>query len=485
MRINYKTARFSKNNYTYRIYLIKSTNVGLNRLRKNHLRQNYPKQNLDHLFFKATIDFFFLAASVIGFGGLPWMFIIPVVTHFYGRKISFMLLSVNAFLGYIVFYCSSSPMEILISEIIQGMSQACLNCLLPIIITEYTSSSYRGVFLTIKSASFFWGLWVANAIGTFYYWKNIGILALVCSVFTLTVFVWPESPIWLATKGRYEECAASYKWLKGCDEDANKELEYLINSQKEYAKVHKVTKPKDIIINFFKTILSEDFFKPVLLCIMMMSLCHLSGKLAFNIYAIRIIKKLTDNESLAYRGMLILDGVTVLGMYIGCGLSKFLKRKTQLLVCSSLGVLFLFILSIYLYLVKLETIAENDVVSLALLVLVSLAISCGPMIMSTSIYGEIVPLRFKSAAMFVMGFYANAIMATVLKVAPFFFKTMGLHGACLFYAVSSLICIIVLYKYLPETKDKSLKEIEAYFSKQSKERVKELSVLKNPEDSKT
>lgn len=437
--------------------------------------------------FKYFYYFCFLSASVIGYGGIPWVFILPVFTEFVGRKVPFIILCVNSLVAFIVFYCSTNTTHILISEIMQGMAQTGAYTILPVIITEYTSVKYRGIFLTIKSASYFWGLWAANAIGTFYHWKNIGIFAFLCSAFTITVLIWPESPYWLATKGRYEECINSYRWLKGLDNESEEELKYLIKSQKEYRKCHDGDKKtwRFRLINFCKTTVTQEFYKPILLCILMSALCQLSGKLAFSLYAIHIIKKITDNEPMAYRGMLILDGVTVFGMYVGCVLANFLKRRTQLLVASSIGIVFLFVTSLYLYLVKLSLIGERDILSICLLILFSVTISCGPIIMSTSIYGELISLKFKSSAMFVMGLFSDALMATVLKVSPFIFKIFGIHGACLFYGISSLVCVITLYRYLPETKDKTLQEIESYFKDKQSDEDKELMNLKNDALNKT
>ncbi|XP_028027949.1 facilitated trehalose transporter Tret1-like [Bombyx mandarina] len=426
-------------------------------------------------------------SSVIGYGGIPWVFLLPVFTEFIGRKIPFIILCVNSLVAYVVFYCSTNTTHILISEIMQGMAQTGAHTILPVIITEYTSVKYRGIFLTIKSASFFWGIWASNAIGTFYYWKNIGIFAFVCSAFTVTVLIWPESPYWLATKGRFDECTASYRWLKGYDKESEEELEYLINSQKEYRKCHADDKTtwRWRLNNFGKTLLCAEFYKPVLLCMLMMSLNNLSGKIVFSMYAINIIKKITDSESIAYKGMLVLDGVTVLGMYVGCLLANFLRRRTQLLVASTLGMIFLYVISLYLYLVKQSIISENNILSIALLIMFSVTISCGPIIMTTSIYGELIPLQFKSSAMFVMGLFSDILMATVLKVSPFIFRVFGFHGACLFYGISVSICVLILFKYLPETKDKSLQEIECYFKDKSKDEMKELMDLKKSEQNKS
>lgn len=51
------------------------------------------------------------------------------------------------------------------------------------------------------------------------------------------------------------------------------------------------------------------------------------------------------------------------------------------------------------------------------------------------------------------------ILGTFLKIAPSIFKTFGLHGAFLCFGILSLVFTVLLYKYLPETKNKTLQEI--------------------------
>lgn len=344
----------------------------------------------------------------------------------------------------------------------QGFFSAAQIVISVMVLTEYISPKYRGFFLTIKSATFYWGIWTANILGTFCHWKKIGLAGIICASFTVTtVFVWPESPYWLASKQRFKECAANHRWLKGSDEESEKELEMLINTQKEYVEncqsINKST--SEIVKQFVITVRSKDFYKPLLISILTGLLLVLSGKLVCTVYAIDIIKKVTGNESTAYTGMLVLDGITVASMYIGCILSKFLKRREMLLVTSSIGVLFLYILSLYLYLIRLSVISENSSVSVCLLMLFSIAISCGPLIMSSAVYCELIPLRSRNLAVCIIALIGKLIVAVLLKIAPYIFKLFGLHGTFLFFGISSTIVIIYLYKYLPETKDKTLQEI--------------------------
>ncbi|XP_021193315.3 facilitated trehalose transporter Tret1 [Helicoverpa armigera] len=400
--------------------------------------------------------------SVYGFSGFPFVLILSMLTRFIGRKIPFIIAVLDTFAAFTVLYYSTNITHLLISEIMQGLFSASHIVITVMILTEYISPRYRGIFLTVKTATFYWGIWASNAIGTFFHWKKIPLFGMVCSLYTLiTVMTWPESPYWLASRGRFEECATSHRALKGCDEESEKELEALITSQKEYIASCSNTKLtlKERLVEVIKTMKCKEFYKPTALSLTTGCLGVLCGKLVFAVYAIDILKKITNNESTAYIAMLILDGFTVLSMYGGCILAKYIKRRTLLLVASSMGVLFLFILSLYLYLIRLNVIVENVYVSISLLVAFSIAVSCGPMTMSISVYGELIPVRSRNLSVCLVALGGKLLIGFTLKLSPTLFKTFGLHGAFLTFGLLSLFIIVLLYKYLPETKDKTLQEI--------------------------
>ncbi|XP_075975997.1 trehalose transporter 1-like protein [Anticarsia gemmatalis] len=405
-------------------------------------------------------------SSVVGYSSMPWVIILPILTRLIGRKIPFLIVTVLTLVSFIVFYCSTSATHLLISEILQGVTLASNMTVLICIITEYSSPRYRGVFMMIESSIFFWGVWIANVTGTFSHWRNIAIIAFVCCLYSLTAVIMPESPSWLAMTGRFDECAAAHHWLKGYDKESEDELKNLIRSQKEYLKkcaARKKSKTCCRIDVIKETLTTKGFYLPLLLSMAVMSLYHFSGKLVCSMYAIDLISAITDNESAAYTGMLILDAVTILGMQIGCVLSKLVNRRTLLLSSSFVGILFLFIISLYLYLIRISAVAENKIVSIVLLTLFSVSITCGPMIMPSTIFGEIIFLRYKSSSLLILTLFSELLMATVLKLSPHIFRVLTLPGAFLFYGLSASVFAIILYKYLPETKDKTLQEIENYF----------------------
>ncbi|CAH2240690.1 jg6644 [Pararge aegeria aegeria] len=402
-------------------------------------------------------------SSISAYSAIPWAFILPLLAFRFGRKNVLFFISVNVLVGNIIFYCSKSVLELVISQVLQGALAASITTITIMVMSEYTSPEYRGVLLAVKSATFYWGVWTSNAIGTFYHWKNIGIVVFVCGIYNLSSICYRESPYWLATRGRFDECAKAHRWLKGTDLDSEDELRKLILSQQEHlenkAKLNKADKLRKHI-KIFNIIQCKSFYKPFVYSILPICLFHFSGKIAYTVYAIDIIKKITSSEDTAYEGMLIMDAVTVLGMYLGCGLAKFTRRRTQLLAFSCIGIGFLYILSSYLYLIKLNVLTENKYISLFLLMAFSISISGGPIILSACCSAELSPLRYRSYFLCCLSSFNSILLSSTVKFSPFIFKTFGLHGAFLFYAISASVFIILVYKYMPETKDQTIQEIQ-------------------------
>ncbi|XP_045765834.1 facilitated trehalose transporter Tret1-2 homolog [Maniola jurtina] len=403
-------------------------------------------------------------SSASAYSAIPWAVIWPMVAYRYGRKIPLILVSVNVLIGNIIFYCSTSITELIFSQATLGMLVGSTLPITVMVMSEYTSPQYRGIFLTFKGATFYWGIWVSNVMGTFFHWRNISFLVFICGIYNLiSCIFYYESPYWLATNGHFDESAKVHRWLKGTDENSEEELRKLILSQKEH--LNTKTRFNEQVkysrsIKILNIIRYEGFYKPLAYACLPMFLSNLSGKVACAVYAIDILKKITSSERMAYQGMLILDAVTVAGMYLGCALSKTVTRRKQLVSFSLTGVVFLYILSVYLYMIKYNVICENNIITLFLLMGYTISISCGPMILATSCSAELSPLRYRSYFVCCFGILCTIVFATTLKISPLVFRLCGTHGAFLFYAVSTSVFICLIYKYLPETKDRTIQEIQ-------------------------
>ncbi|XP_013196109.2 facilitated trehalose transporter Tret1 isoform X1 [Amyelois transitella] len=435
------------------------------------LRKEYNETSMIDIHLESWLS------SAMLFGGIPWVFILTILVYAIGRKKTFLIISITSLIGFIIVYFGASITYIFIYQVIQGplaVSQMTTSFLV-----EYISPKYRGVFCTVQVGTMFWGIWVSNAIGTFSHWSNIILVGIICALYNvINVFLWPESPYWLSIKGRFTKCIESHRWLKGIDERSEKELADLLKINKDTTKLN-ATFIREHTREFFKVILLPEVYKPSALCLLTISMYHLSGKVVYTIYSLTVIKKITGNESTAYIGMLILDGITVASLYSGSFLTLILTRRMLLLSTSLLTSLFLLSLSLYAYLIKSSLIFENVFVTITLLTLFSSVVSVGPLCINGILIGELMPLKSRSVFVFIFTLYGKCLVAIMIKVSPYLFKYLDLHGSFLFYGIAMFVCLCLTYKYLPETKDKTLIEISENFKRTegSFEEVKELMLI--------
>ncbi|MEM6698822.1 MAG: MFS transporter [Bacteroidota bacterium] len=77
------------------------------------------------------------------------------------------------------------------------------------------------------------------------------------------------------------------------------------------------------------------------------------------------------------------------------------------------------------------------------------------------IFSEIFPISVRGVAIPVFAFITSAVSWLIQQFFPWQLTNMGIRDIFLFYAITSAIGLIALFKFLPETKNKTIEEIEA------------------------
>jgi len=93
-----------------------------------------------------------------------------------------------------------------------------------------------------------------------------------------------------------------------------------------------------------------------------------------------------------------------------------------------------------------------------LLYVASFAISLGPVMWT--LFSEIFPSKIKGIAISVVGFFNSLISFSVTQIFPWELSNLGPTATFAIYALLSFIAILFVYKYVIETKGKTLEELE-------------------------
>jgi MFS family permease len=94
-----------------------------------------------------------------------------------------------------------------------------------------------------------------------------------------------------------------------------------------------------------------------------------------------------------------------------------------------------------------------------LMFVASFAISMGPVMWT--LLSEIFPNKLRGLAISIMGFWNSIVSFSVATIFPAQLEFMGSSYTYLIYSFFGLLTLIFVWRFVPETKGKSLEELEA------------------------
>lgn len=264
----------------------------------------------------------------------------------------------------------------------------------------------------------------------------------------------PESPSYLAAKGRYEECRVAFRWLRGFEDE--KELEDLICTREELGKVQTKTYFRKLLLITKK----KEFYKPILIMLHVSLTMLLCGSIVFTTYATVVIGLILGPTANAFFWMVFLDGQRTLLNAITVFVMDRFQRRTMLFSIGCISVVAHISIAIYVYLRNNGFVEGSLWIPVLLLNLQFFAIAVGLVPIHAVIAGEIFPLQYRSIAGSINVFTQSIITFIVLKSFPFFIDNFEIHGVYVLYGSILLYALVVNWFLLPETKGKTLLEIE-------------------------
>ncbi len=273
--------------------------------------------------------------------------------------------------------------------------------------------------------------------------------ALPASLLLLMMFVVPETPRFLATKGKRDKALAVLTRVNG-QAEAQKELKEI-----EYAIAQKAGGIRMLFQPGLKVVL--------VIGVALAVLQQVTGINVFLYYAPEIFKKLGTGTETALLQTVVIGAVNLLFTVIAIWSVDKLGRK-PLMIAGSCG---MGVCLVAMGLIAYYQSTQLWVLAFVLGYIACFALSVGPV--TWVILSEIFPTRIRGRAM--------AIATACLWISNFFvsltFPMMDgndylvntfHHGFPFFvYAAFCLVTIVVVWRWVPETKGRTLEEIEGYW----------------------
>ncbi|OPC01221.1 MFS transporter [Elizabethkingia ursingii] len=345
-------------------------------------------------------------------------------------------------------------------RIIGGMGIGIASMLSPMYISEMAPASVRGRLISVFQLGIVTGILViyfVNAyiagihneawnISTGWRWMfGSGIIPSV--IFILLLLTVPESPRWLASQKKQSEALAILSQING-NTAAQQELDSINESLKDEAPFS------------LASLKGSKLKKALITGILLAVFSQFTGINAIMYYAPEIFKSTGTGTDSAFIQTILVGVINVVFTLVAIKYVDSWGRKKLLLTGISGMTVCLFIVGLAFY-----TQQQGYLVLIAILGYIAFfAMSLGPL--TFVVIAEIFPTKSRATAMSIATFFLWLAVFLVSQTFPILIGSIGSAYTFWLYTLISVLAFLFIRKSIPETKGKTLEEIEASWTKE-------------------
>ncbi len=412
-----------------------------------------PSMIAEGVLTKTEGAWFAAATAVGGLTGIPiggW-----AVNHI-GRQNTMFLCCFPFVIAWIIILSAESSFQLVAGRVFTGMSSGAASIAVPLYISEVAARHLRGKLSALQSVGTTSGILSVYVLGLFLPWRWLAIVSTLPPVLlVMCTYFLPETPRYLLIKHRRGDALNVLGWLHALPINSDivqlecRNIQTAIDSEKE-----------DISWASFR---SPTLVKPLRICMMVMF---------FHIFCgINVVVFYTQSlfEEAGFKGKagipaVILAAVKMMVTCIATSIIDWVGRKK---LFATGGVIMSFsctTFGLYFYLTdnKLVTV-DISWLSLGSILIYITAFSLGWNSIPSLIMSELFPAKARGKACTIVG--AVGWSSSFLVTVSFFHmqELLGLDGIFWVFGCVCMSGAVYVMLYLPETKDKSLEEIQHFF----------------------
>jgi SP family galactose:H+ symporter-like MFS transporter len=395
-----------------------------------------------------------LVVSAILVGAIFGAWMGGLLSDKYGRKFTLFVTSFLFIIGISFLYLAEGLDSLLVGRFVTGIGIGIASLTVPLYIAEMSPNRMRGMFVTFNQFAVTLGILVAYivdfSLSEIGHWRLMFGVGMVPAILLLIglLFV-PETPSWLAAKGKLEK--AKHILTKVRPNDSHDEV--LEESKKASRKK----------LCSWRRIFDKSIRPALVIGIGLSFFQQITGINALIYYGPQIFK-LAGLETAASStfATLGIGVVNVLMTIVALWLIDLVGRRPLLITGISGMMVSLAVLSVSFFTSHLFNIGPIAVASL-MLYIAFFAFSLGPI--TWILISEIYPMGVRGRAMGI-AIFTNWISNFIVSLSFLsLIEFLGNGGTFALYTIISVFALWFVLVKIPETKGKSLEEIQRFWKK--------------------
>ncbi|XP_019440523.1 PREDICTED: sugar transporter ERD6-like 5 isoform X2 [Lupinus angustifolius] len=381
------------------------------------------------------------------------------IADYAGRRVAMGFSELFCILGWLTIAFSKVSLWLYIGRLLVGCGIGLLSYVVPIYVAEITPKNLRGAFTAVHQLMIGFGMSLTYLIGAYLDWRVVALIGTIpCLVQLISLPFIPDSPRWLAKVGNMKDSDSALQRLRGRNTDVYQEAAEI----KEHTEALQRQKEASIIGLF-----QSQYLKALTVGVGLMILQQFGGINGIVFYANSIFIAAGLSKSI---GTIALVAVKIPMTTLGVLLMDRSGRRPLLLVSAGGTCLGCFLTAISFFLQDLHKWKEASPALALIGVLVyvgsfSLGIGAIPWV----IMSEIFPINVKgSAGSFVT--LVNWLCSWIVSYAFNFLMSWSSSGTFILFSTICGFTVLFVAKLVPETKGRTLEEIQASLNSYSTKR---------------
>ncbi|XP_076246155.1 trehalose transporter 1 isoform X2 [Calliopsis andreniformis] len=377
--------------------------------------------------------------------------------EYLGRRNTILATALPFIAAWLLIALATNTAMVLVGRALCGFCVGIASLSLPVYLGETIQPEVRGTLGLLPTAFGNTGILVCFIAGMYLDWRNLALLGASLPIpFMILMFTIPETPRWYISKGKTKRARKSLQWLRGKNTDITEELTAV-------EKLH-VESERNVSQGALMELFKRNHLKPLLISLGLMFFQQLSGINAVIFYTVQIFQ---DAGSSIDKNIstIIVGIVNFISTFVAAAVIDKLGRKMLLYISGVSMCITLFTFGTFFYVKETGAdVSDFGWIPLVSLIVYVIGFSLGFGPIPWLMMGEILPVKIRGSAASVATAFNWTCTFIVTKTYEDMVSVMGAYGAFWLFGTIVLVGFIFVIICVPETRGRSLEEIEKRFT---------------------